>query len=119
MFGRQVPSHRPTTIEYSFARTVTGRHYTDKIHMGAVVDPLFRGEEHNRHNIPSTPNPGVYKFTVSFGKQALSSKKLAPAYGFGTCGRWAQRDAIETERGKMEQDKNQGKSITALCATSY
>ena len=98
MFGAQIKSERSTLPAYTFSRLGTGRSRDAKPFDGCVYDPMFRGEEHNRHNIPSTPNPGVYKFNVSLGKQTLSTKKLAPAYGFGTCGRWAQRDAIERKR---------------------
>ena len=100
MFGRQVPSHRPTTSEFSFARTVTGRHYTDKIHMGAVVDPLFRGEEFQRHTLvaANTPAPNLYRLHNSVGKQMVTRRKNAPNATFGRSSRFGYQERAAKAR---------------------
>ena len=98
MFGPQVKSGRPTSSAYSFHRMSTGRERTAKAYDGVVVDPLYRGEEWNRHHIPGTPNPGKYAHATSLGRQALSQRRLAPSYGFGTSSRWGYQDRVEKVR---------------------
>ncbi len=98
MFGPQVKSQRPSSSAYSFHRMGTGRERHAKSFDGAVVDPLYRGDEWNRHTIPATPIPGTYSHAVSIGRQALSQRRLAPSFGFGKAGRWAHLDRAEKVR---------------------
>lgn len=92
MFGEQVQSRRPTAAAYSFERLETGRPHQAKVFPGSRVDPLWRGEEHMRHHMPSTPNPGTYKVTNALGKQPNSKKATSSSYAFGRSERFAHID---------------------------
>jgi len=96
--GPQVKSQRPSTQGYSFNRSGTGRERHAKAYDGVVVDPVYRGEEWNRHTIPGTPIPGTYEQAVSLGKQALSQRKLAPSFAFPKSGRFAHQDRAHKAR---------------------
>ena len=96
MFGYQVKSQRASTTGFSFSQMETGRmklpraksndrlkSMPGEVHPGFTLDPVFRGEEHNRHHIPATPNPGKYEPVVhAVGKQVLSNKPRAATCSF-------------------------------------
>ena len=84
-FHVQVPSQRPTSASFSFCRTTTGRETSDRLHMGAVVDQMWRGEEFQRHTqvAAGTPAPNTYRQHNSVGKQVSTalSHSRKPAGG--------------------------------------
>jgi len=98
MFGEQIQSKRPSSSAFSFVKMGTGRERDAKAYDGVVVDPLYRGDSHNRHHIPATPIPGTYTHIVSLGKQVQSKNRKAPGFGFGTSDRWAHLDRVEKVR---------------------
>jgi hypothetical protein len=102
--GYQVRSTRPSSSAYSFNRYATGRDKLAKIYPGSVVDPLYRGQEQNRHFIPDSPAPVAYTHALSLGKQTLSKAKTAAAFSFGTTGRFAYLE----QQAKMSKTPGPG-----------
>uniref|UniRef100_A0A7S2IYG4 Uncharacterized protein n=1 Tax=Haptolina brevifila TaxID=156173 RepID=A0A7S2IYG4_9EUKA len=92
MFGKQVPSQRATAESYTFEKLDTGRQREAHVFAGSRVDPLYRGTEHQRHHMPITPNPGVYKYNPAMGKQASSKKESSFRFSFGRSERFGYID---------------------------